>query len=222
MDRFRWVTPILVFLSFWMVWSAQEVCAGPVNITREMAKFTVQHGKQQVTVTRNQDTRAVIEADFAKISRNCPPFCIQPHVAAPGVETIGELELIRFMTDEVNKGIGLLIDARTPDWHAQGVIPGSINIPYSEITPSLGANALEIENALKRVGATPTAGGGWDYSKAKRLAIWCNGPWCGQSHAAIAGLLELKYPADKILYYRGGMQMWKLFGLTVVPPAEDK
>ncbi|MBF0213768.1 MAG: rhodanese-like domain-containing protein [Magnetococcales bacterium] len=214
----RLMMRVFAVLSMFLLPASGET--GAVNITKEMSKFTVLHGKQTITVMRNQDTRAVIEPDFAKTSRNCPPFCIQTIEAAPGVATIGELELIQFMIQEVNNGTGLLVDARTPDWHAKGVIPGSINIPYTEITPSLGSNPLEVENALNRTGAVRAASGTWDFSKAKKLAIWCNGPWCGQSHAAIQGLMELNYPADKIFYYRGGMQMWKLFGFNTVPPAE--
>ncbi|MBF0182132.1 MAG: rhodanese-like domain-containing protein [Magnetococcales bacterium] len=192
--------------------------AEAVRITPDLGSFTIRHGDRTVTVTRDQNPRAVIDPDFAKTSRNCPPFCIQPMEAAPGVKTIGELELIDFMTREVNGGTGLLVDARTPDWHARGVIPGSINIPYTEITPSKGANPLDVERSLTRCGAVRQADGQWDFSQAKILAVWCNGPWCGQSHAAIQGLREMNYPAEKLLYYRGGMQLWKLMGLTVVPP----
>jgi len=46
--------------------------------------------------------------------------------------------------------------------------------------------------------------------------LWCNGPWCGQSPHAIRGLLDLGYPAEKLYYYRGGMQAWQSLGLTVV------
>ena len=60
----------------------------------------------------------------------------------------------------------------------------------------------------------------WDFSAAKDLVIWCNGPACGQSPRAIRGLLELGYPGDKISYYRGGMQMWQLWGLTTVVPRQ--
>ncbi|MBF0438956.1 MAG: rhodanese-like domain-containing protein [Magnetococcales bacterium] len=213
-----WIKLIVAIV--WISLSATGF-ALPVNISKDLAKFTVKHGSQSVTVMRNQDTRAIIEPDYAKVARNCPPFCIQPIEAAPGVKTIGELELIQFMINEINSGSGLLIDARTPDWHAQGVIPGSINIPYTDITPALGANAKDIEQALIKTGATKSATG-WDFSQAKKLALWCNGPWCGQSQAAILGLLEMKYPAEKLLYYRGGLQMWKLFGLTVVPPSDGK
>jgi hypothetical protein len=30
-------------------------------------------------------------------------------------------------------------------------------------------------------------------------------------------MIEAGYPAEKIFYYRGGMQMWRMLGLTVVP-----
>jgi hypothetical protein len=29
-------------------------------------------------------------------------------------------------------------------------------------------------------------------------------------------MIEAGFPAERIYYYRGGMQMWQLFGLTVV------
>jgi hypothetical protein len=58
----------------------------------------------------------------------------------------------------------------------------------------------------------------WDFTDAKDLVVWCNGPACGQSPRAIRGLLRMGYPGEKIKYYRGGMQMWQLWGLTTVVP----
>jgi rhodanese-related sulfurtransferase len=60
----------------------------------------------------------------------------------------------------------------------------------------------------------------WDFSEARQLLLWCNGPWCGQSPRAIKALLGHGFPAEKVSYYRGGMQMWKVLGLTVVIPKE--
>ena len=60
----------------------------------------------------------------------------------------------------------------------------------------------------------------WDFTDAKELLIWCNGPWCGQSPRAIKGLLSLGYPAEKLYYYRGGMQMWQSLGLTTILPSD--
>ena len=189
-----------------------------VKITRSIASFQVKHGDKMVTVSRNQDTRAEIAPAFAKTSRKCPPFCVQPMQVDPDVVTIGEVELTQFMIYDMKNGSGLLVDARTPDWHARGTIPGSINIPYIEVSPAMGADQISIEEALTSLGAE-LKNNQWDFSKAKKLVVWCNGPWCGQSPTAIRGLLELNYPAEKILYYRGGMQSWQSFGLTVVSPA---
>ena len=58
----------------------------------------------------------------------------------------------------------------------------------------------------------------WDFTNAKDLVLWCNGPSCGQSPRAIRGLLDVGYPPGKLRYYRGGMQMWQLWGLTTVRP----
>ena len=58
----------------------------------------------------------------------------------------------------------------------------------------------------------------WNFGKAKELLLWCNGPWCDQSPRAIRNLLALGYPAEKLRYYRGGMQDWMVLGLTVTVP----
>jgi hypothetical protein len=31
-------------------------------------------------------------------------------------------------------------------------------------------------------------------------------------------MISIGYPSDKILYYRGGMQLWQVFGLPVIYP----
>jgi rhodanese-related sulfurtransferase len=188
-----------------------------VNITSDIDQFQVPHGDKVITIKRNQDTDALLEFNFARTSRPCPPFCAQPMQVAPDVQTIGEVELVEFMRTELADGTGLLIDARTPDWHQRGTIPGSVNIPYTHLNPQQGADDLTLEEALAKLGVSPKETG-WDFSRAKRIVLWCNGPWCGQSPTAIRGLLGIGYPGNKILYYRGGLQLWKIFGLPVVSP----
>ena len=210
----RLIPTLAVTLSFW----AGESLALSVNITKDIPSITIKHGNKTVTVKRVQDSSAVIEPAFAKIARKCPPFCAQPMQAAPGVKTVGEVELIHFMNKALKDGTGILVDARTPDWHARGTIPGSINVPHTDLSPG-GTDAQTLREAMQQFGVTKQ-GAGWNFSKAKTLAMWCNGAWCGQSPTAIKNLLKMNYPADKLLYYRGGMQSWKIFGLTVVPPAQ--
>ena len=196
------------------------------------------HDGRSVKVQRVQDPDYELKGYFAKTVRKCPPFCIQPETPAPGVEPIGEIEMFEFMESKLRDGAGMLIDARTGSWYRKGTIPGSVNYPFTLFTKEAGdpevVAALKAFGAKERgeVGATErlledwgwseakykTAN--WDFSAAKDLVVWCNGPACGQSPRAIRGLLDLGYPADKIKYYRGGMQMWQLWGLTTIVPRQ--
>jgi len=207
-----WVT-LIFFVSF--------AHATDINLIDGIDSIEVPHHGKIVKITRNQDSQAKITGEFARTSRNCPPFCPQPISAGEGVRTIGEKELILFMANHLKQNTGLLIDARTASWFEKETIPGSINIPYTQLNKKFGADDFSIEEALILFGAEKNESSdeeSWDFFDAKLLAVWCNGPWCGQSHGAIEGLLSLGYPADKILYYRGGMQVWKIFGLTTVVP----
>ena len=59
-------------------------------------------------------------------------------------------------------------------------------------------------------------GGKWDFSNARTLVLYCNGMWCSQSTNAVKLLLHYGYPAQKLKWYRGGMQNWENLGLTTV------
>ena len=59
-----------------------------------------------------------------------------------------------------------------------------------------------------------------NFNGALTLVMYCNGPWCGQSPTNIRTLLSYGYPADKIKWYRGGMQSWRSLGFNVVKPEE--
>jgi rhodanese-related sulfurtransferase len=209
-----------------------------VKITDDKPYSVVNHGNELVKVQRIQDTSHMIDGSFAKTSRPCPPFCVNPLNIADGVATVAELEVIQFMETAMHRGDGEIIDARTPSWHEKGTIPGSINIPFTvfekpaddpelaEVLERLGAKERDDVNvvmrSLEKVGLfsgsqkTDT----WDFSEAKQLLLWCNGPWCGQSPRAIHALISLGYPAEKLYYYRGGMQMWQSLGLTTVLPSD--
>ena len=198
--------------------------ADDVRITTEMDRAEFAIGSSKYVIERNQDKKNTITGTFAKTSRACPPFCIHPMKAAEGVETVGELEVINFLRDQASNGSGFLVDARIPKWHQKGTIPGSINIPFtlfSKKNPYIG-------ELLPALGAKRTGDGAWNFSQAKELMLFCNGPWCDQSPRAIKGLLAIGYPAEKLSYYRGGMQNWSLLGLStdipekvLVRPASD-
>lgn len=104
----------------------------------------------------------------------------QPLQCAPGVVTVGELEL----TELVANG-AVLVDTRVPDSRKGRSIPGAINLPHGRIT--------ELRDRL-------------DPSRVSIL--FCNGPQCPQSPMAIRELLEAGYPASALAYYRGGLHDW--------------
>jgi len=171
-----------------------------VRITPDLAEVRVPTADGAVVISRDQDTDATIDPAFSLTSRNCPPFCIQPMTPAPGVRTVGELELLELL----RSGSGLLIDARTENWYLESTIPGSINIPYTEV-------AVRLDELGCQRGKTH-----WNCDEARTVLLFCNGSWCGQSPTAIRAMVREGYPAERILYYRGGMQAWKSLGLTTV------
>jgi rhodanese-related sulfurtransferase len=189
-----------------------------VRITPDVASVAVMHDGKKTTIMRNQDQQNTVKPAFAKTSRKCPPFCIQPAVVAPGVETIAELEILAYLS-KMNAGDDsiLVIDSRTPDWVKKGTIPGAVNIPWTALNPAKGADPISIGEILVDQFGAKEMEGLWDYSGAKTLVMFCNGMWCGQSPNNIRNLLKFGYPADKIKWYRGGMQDWEILGLSTVP-----
>lgn len=235
------ITMHIISKKSWLLGSVLGLCiAGPlqameVNITSTISYVETVHNGKNIKIQRNQDQESHLDGAYTKTSRKCPPFCVQPMKVDRRVETVGELEVLEFIREKLNRGTGILIDARTESWYQQGTIPGSINIPFQ--TFAEGSSDAVKGAALVKLGVKMLDGaketslmdyfnglfgdysdvkGNLDFSDAKEIMLWCNGIWCGQSPAAIHGLLKIGYPPEKIFYYRGGMQAWLSLGLTVV------
>lgn len=197
--------------------AAAETAQARVGITPEFASVEVLHHGEKVVITRRQDPASTVNPAYAKTARDCPPFCIQPIRIAPGVETIGELELLDYLVRAADPANGVLvIDSRTPDWVRNGTIPGAVNIPWTRLSPSAGADPFDIAEIFEQRFGAIAQEGFWNYSNARTLVLFCNGNWCGQSPTNIRTLLHFGYPAHRIKWYRGGMQAWESLGLTVV------
>ena len=188
--------------------------AKPVGISTA-GELEVKAG--DVSFSRNQDNNNTVNPAFAKTSRPCPPFCIQPSTLAPGVETIAENEMIAYVKamKEGDSSIKV-IDSRTPDWVGRGAIPGAENLPFTLIKNAMkNMDADALANTLKKFDVKVNDDGTlYNYSNAKTLVMYCNGMWCGQSPTNIKDLLALGYPSHKIKWYRGGMQNWEILGLN--------
>ena len=194
--------------------AADEVA---VKITADLAAVEVMHGDETIVIQRNQDEANTVNPAFAKTSRKCPPFCIQPTRLAPGVETIGEDEVIRYakLMSDGDASI-VLVDSRTPDWVGRGTIPSAINQPWTTLNPAKGADPISIAEIMEDVFNVQSNEELMDFSECKTAVMFCNGMWCGQSPNNIRNLLKFGYPSHKIKWYRGGMQDWEILGLTTV------
>ena len=114
---------------------------------------------------------------------------IQPMQVAEGVRTVGEVELIAHLEQELP-----VLDSRTGDSFVVSTIPGAVSVPYPE--------------AAARIG---------ELDRESPSILFCNGPQCGQSPTAIRALLAIGFPPELMLYYRGGLHDWLTLGLPVVP-----
>ena len=176
--------------------------AEPVGITPDTMSVTVETPDGPVEIGRAQDNDNRLGDEWTLTSRPCPNFCIQPIVPAPGVTPIGELEVMDFLQDPE----AVVIDGRIRPQFEQGTIPGAVSVPYNEAADRLGELGCIIDfDGFECPADVP------------RVALFCNGPWCGQSPTAARRMIDAGFPADRIHYYRGGMQNWQMLGLTVVP-----
>jgi rhodanese-related sulfurtransferase len=206
-------------LALWLVAgsvAAQGDAGLPVEvmITHGVPSVTVRHGGETVVIQRAQDTENTVNPVFAKTSRPCPPFCIQPMQIAPGVETIGELEVLDYLK-RIAEGDDsvLVVDSRTATEYLVGTIPGAVSIPWTRLSLS-HASEDEVATILQQEFGAIRTGLFWDFSYSKTLVMFCNGMWCGQSPTNIKTLLRWGYPAGKLKWFRGGMQTWEVLGLT--------
>lgn len=145
---------------------------------------------------------------------------IQPMSLDPKITTVGELEVLAFMKKmQKDPDHTLLVDSRRAVWYQSGTIPGAVNIPYDEIAydsefPDEHARVLRLLNIRKTKC-------GYDFGKAKKVLLFCNGAWCAQSPRAIRQLVKMGYPKAKILWYRGGLQDWLAMGFKPFVPSQS-
>lgn len=183
-----------------------------VPISKGVKSIEMNLNGEEFTLMRNQTPKNKISELYNNTTIGSP----QPIVLTKGVETLGELEFIEYMKKAQSDESIVIVDSRTPSWHERLRIPGSVNVPFTNFQSKQTA----IETMEFEFGVTQKANGKLDFSKAKTIVAYCNGYWCGQTPAMVKNvtysLINLGYPAEKIKYYRGGMQAWASFGFTVV------
>ena len=192
-----------------MVICVISVSGAFADISTGVPSVRFSFGSQTFVVTR--DTISGLPDPYARPPATCPDHCIEPTLAAPGVATLTELDVLSYMQGPVSQGSGLLVDARLPESFADGTLPGAISVP----APTLVRDNPYREDLLLALGARRQIGQ-MDFSAAFDLLIFDDGPWSPTARLAIERLLDAGYPAEKISYYRGGLQMWHVLGLSVM------
>ena len=105
---------------------------------------------------------------------------VQPMTIAPGVETVGELEVVA----HIEAG-GVVVDSRLAKFYAGGGLPTATGVPHPE--------TLEHRDV---------------FDPGAKTVLYCNGPQCPASPQAIRQLLDEGQPPESLLYYRGGILDW--------------
>ncbi|QDF28295.1 rhodanese-like domain-containing protein [Halarcobacter anaerophilus] len=148
---------------------------------------------------------------------------IQPLSLVKGVKSVAELEVLDFIANKSSKNPDkyILVDSRRSDWFNAGTIPSAVNIPYDELSYDEDFE-FEYERAYELLGVKVLGKDKFDFSNAKTALFFCNGSWCAQSPRAIIKLVNIGYPKDKILWYRGGIAAWAGVSLTLTKKAEAK
>lgn len=167
------------------------------------------------------DNETIWTGDYANIK--VPTACKSTFIHTTGkllpmhlhedIETYGELEILAFIRQMQKDDSMILIDGRKEEWYNYRTIPGAINMPFHHFKER-SSFEFEFEHNIKTLGVVINKDETLDFSKAKTIAIFCNGPWCSQSVAMITALLDINYPPEKIYWYRGGMQSWLGAGMT--------
>jgi len=157
-----------------------------VKITEELENLSISYRKRKINIER-----------FAPKDRPCPPYCISP-MNIKNIKTVGELEVLKFISYLSNTKRMILVDARITKQYKRGTIPASVNIPYSMLDEN-NKHRDEVIKLLKNI---------------DKLLIFDNGILDNQATKMIYNLINEGYSQKKILYYRGGVDSWKYLGLT--------
>ncbi len=198
-----------ITISLGIILTLSGLSAVDIKITKELSSIVAEDKGNNIVIKRVQDPNSKLNSAFTKVKKECPPYCIQP-MNIGNVKTVGELEVLKFIKDMKESSGSLLIDARTRAWYKKGTIPTAINLPFS----MLDKKGKYFSKILTLLGGKKI-GNNWNFDNAQKLLIFSNGVWDEQATIEIKNLIDAGYPEDKLLYYRGGMQMWNAVGLTI-------
>ena len=230
------ILPLLFTLELFSENLLKDLQDNGITIKEDGKTIHVKREQNKLCTKENLAPKPLFGGDYA--GEDVPSVCkksfvthvgvLQPMHLIKGVKTVGEVELLEHIkSSEKEPSKYLLVDARTERWFNQMTIPTAMNIPFNSINYDEDLDeddfntSKEYQNYqnhykkfFKQFGIVQTKEG-LDFSKSKTLLLFCNGSWCSQSPNAIMSLVNLGYPLEKLLWYRGGMQDWLIYDFTV-------
>ena len=214
-----------------------EVQKNGLTITQEDNTTLIITREKHILCTKHHITPESLFGDNYA-GRRVPDVCkksfltkvgvLQPITLSKNIKTVGELEVLAHIKQaSISPETHLLIDARTTKWYKQMTIPTSINLPFNTIYYNEDLDEDDFKNEaaylnyvkdythMFKILNIKKTSDGLDFSQAKSAIIYCNASWCSQSQKAIMKLINMGYPEEKLLWYRGGLQDWLIYDFTV-------
>ena len=224
---YRFIFLLIIFISF--AFSAKSDIAlqfsgvetDYINSKGEKQHITIEREINPACIYIHIESDTFWKADYA--SEKVPETCKATFITGGGkvvfpmqmhkeIETYGEIEVLAFIKKMQHDNTMLFIDARGAGWYEYRTIPGAINIHYVYIMKPKRFE-FEYEESLEKLGIIGIKKP-FNFSKAKTILLFGNGPWCSQTPNMIKALLALGYPPEKIKWYRGGMHSWLGLSMT--------
>lgn len=201
-------------MSRWTIAVAAGICLSASALLAQdyvtEAKASFIFNGERVKISRENREVARYAERFAAAGDGCGAPCIAPMSIADGIQTLDETQVLEFLVTQVADNSGLMVDARMPAERAQGFIPGTVNLPFATLDP---ANEYR-KDILRALGAREFDGV-FNFTDARELLIYDNGPSTNDAGKLVQHLLNEGYPAELIRYYRGGMQVWAVLGFSI-------
>ncbi len=207
-----------------------------IQIKNGEQNLTIKREKNPLCTKKSLNPEPLFGGDYAGkgVAKVCKKTFVthvgvlQPMQLTKGVRTVGEVEVLTHIKHAAKKPDNyILLDARTPQWYQQMTIPTAINLPFNQILydEDIYEDDFQTEKEFQayqnnykklfKLLHIKESKKGLDFSKAKTALLFCNGSWCSQSPNAIRALINLGYPREKLLWYRGGIQDWLIYDFTV-------
>jgi len=217
----------------------KELQENGVIIKKNGKTIHIKREKNNQCTKKNLNPKPLFGGDYAdeSVAKACKKSFVthvgilQPITLIKGINTVGEVEVLQHIEASLKKPLKyLLIDARTAKWYKQMTIPTSVNLPFNTLDYDEDfdeddfSNENEYEQYIKnykkmfKVLNIEKSKKGLNFTNSPTLILFCNGSWCSQSPNAIRTLVNLDYPKEKLLWYRGGLQDWLIYDFTVIKP----